>query len=267
MSLGTPSRRAVRETVVLARAVAYKSLVLRVRYAFNTVTSLVTIYVFFALLVFGGRELAPQAIANTLDGIVVGFFLLLMATVAYADLSWDLTREAQWGTLEQLYMSPQGFGRVVAVKTGVNLLVSFGYGAVLLALMVATTGVSLALDPLTVVPLGLLTLASAVGVGFALGGLALVFKRIENLFQLVQFAFVALVALPVEEAPVLKLLPLSLGSHLLRRAMGEGVALWDLPTGDLALLCLTAAGYLGCGYVLFRRLSREARRRGTLGQY
>ncbi len=267
MSVRPPSRLSVEETAVLARAVARKALVLRVRYAFNTVTSLVTVYLFFALLVFGGRELAPTVIADSLSGIVVGFFLLLMATVAYGDLSWNLTREAEWGTLEQLYMSPLGFGRVVAVKTAVNLLVSFGYGVALLALMVATTGVPLSLDPLTVLPLGGLTLASAVGVGFVLGGLALVFKRIENLFQLVQFAFVALVALPVEDAPALKLLPLSLGSHLLRRAMGDGTALWALPAGDLGLLVLTAVAYLGGGYLVFRYFAREARKRGTLGQY
>ena len=96
-----------------------------------------------------------------------------MATVAYSDLSWELIREAQWGTLEQLYMSPLGFRRVVFLKTTVNVLVAFAFGALLLGAMLLTTGTSLALDPLTVVPLGLLTLGPAVGVGYVLGGLAL----------------------------------------------------------------------------------------------
>lgn len=255
------------ETLVLARAIAWKSLVLRVRYAFNTATNLVTIYVFFALLVFGGQQVAPQAITNSLSGIIVGFFLLLMATVAYADLSWELIREAQWGTLEQLFMSPLGFGRVVFIKTGVNVLVSFAYGVVLLGLMLLTTSEALTLDPLTIVPVGLLTLGSAVGVGFALGGLALVFKRIESVFQIVQFAFIAFVAAPVEQAPLLKLLPLSLGSHLLRRSMGDGVSLFDLPPGDLVLLLVKALVYVIAGYVLFQYAGRIARKQGRLGQY
>ncbi len=255
------------ETAVLARAVARKSLVLRVRYAFNTVTNLFTVYVLFALVVFGGRELAPRAVEASLGGIVVGFFLLLMASVAYADLSWELIREAQWGTLEQLYMSPLGFGRVVAVKTVVNVLVSFAYGVVLLALMLATTDARLTLDPLTVLPLGALTLCSAVGVGFALGGLALVFRRVESVFQLVQFAFVALIALPVGANPALKLLPLALGSHLLRRSMSAGQRLWELPTADLGLLVVTAVVYVGAGYAVFRLGTRRARTTGRLGQY
>jgi ABC-2 type transport system permease protein len=260
-------RLTLSEAVVLVRAVAYKSLVLRLRYAFNTVTNIVTVYAFFAVLFFGGRRVAPQAITDTLSGIIVGFFLLLMATVAYSDLSWELIREAQWGTLEQLFMSPMGFGRVVLVKTGVNVLIAFAYGTILLALMMATTGEWLALDPLTVIPVGLLSLGSAIGVGFLLGGLALVFKRIENVFQIVQFAFIGLVAAPVEQVPALKLLPLSLGSALLRTAMGEGVGLLALPRADLALLVAKAVVYVAAGYAAFGYAGRVARRRGKLGQY
>jgi len=257
----------LRESYVLARAVAYKSLVLRVRYAFNTVTNLVTIYVFFALLFFGGRAVAPQAITDSLTGIIVGFFLLLMATVAYSDLSWELIREAQWGTLEQLYMSPLGFRRVVFLKTAVNILVAFAFGAVLLGLMLLTTGTTLALDPLTVVPLGLLAMGPAVGVGYVLGGLALLFKRVENVFQIVQFSFVGLVAAPVDAYPLLKALPLALGADLLRTAMGEGVRLWALPADDLGLLVLKAVAYVAVGHVVFGWLARRARDGGKLGKY
>jgi ABC-2 type transport system permease protein len=255
------------ETVVLARAVAYKSLVLRVRYAFNTVTNLFTIYVFFALLFFGGREVAPQAIDDSLTGIIVGFLLILTATVAYSDLSWELIREAQWGTLEQLYMSPLGFGRVVTVKTAVNLLVAFAFGGILLGAMLVTTGERLVLDPLVVLPVGFLAVCSAVGVGYVLGGLALVFKRVENVFQIVQFSFLGLVAAPVDQIPVLKLLPLALGADLLREGMGRGTPLWELPTADLVLLVAVAAGYLLVGYALFGVLSRKARADGQLGKY
>ncbi|WP_254543684.1 ABC transporter permease [Halomarina pelagica] len=255
------------ETVVLVRAVARKSLVLRARYAFDTVTTLLVVYAFFALAVFGGRELAPRVVDEHLGGIVVGFFLLLMASVAYADLSWELVREAEWGTLEQLYVSPHGFGRVVAVETAVTLLVSFAYGVALLALMLATTRTRLLLDPLTVVPLGALALCSAVGVGFALGGLALVFERVESALRLAQFALVALVALPVDAYPVLKLLPLALGSDLLRESMAAGRHLWGLPPADLGLLVVTAVVYAGGGYAVFRLGIRRARTTGRLGRH
>jgi ABC-2 type transport system permease protein len=133
--------------------------------------------------------------------------------------------------------------------------------------MMATTGEWLALDPLTVIPVGLLSLGSAVGVGFLLGGLALVFERIENTFLVVQFAFVGFVAAPVGQVPALKLLPLSLDSALLRTAMGEGVGLLALPRGDLALLVAKAVVYVAAGYAALGYAGRVARRRGTLGRY
>jgi ABC-2 type transport system permease protein len=257
----------VAETIVLAREIARKSVVLRVRYAFNTAINAVTIYAFFVLLVFIGRQIAPQAITNSLSDIIVGFFVLLMATVAYSNISWELLREARWGTLEQLYMSPLGVGRVVLLTTGINVLVSFVYGVALLALMLLTTDEMLVIDPLTVVPIGLLALGSAVGIGFTLGGLALVFKRIENVLQIIQFTFIVFIATPVERSFILKLLPLSLGSYLLRQSMTEGIPLWKLPMFDLSLLVVKSIVYVAIGYAIFQYAGRIARKRGRLGQY
>jgi ABC-2 type transport system permease protein len=133
--------------------------------------------------------------------------------------------------------------------------------------MLLTTGTTLALDPLTVIPLGILTLGPAIGVGYLLGGLALVFKRVENVFQIVQFSFVGLVAAPVDAYPVLKALPLALGADLLRTAMGEGVRLWALPAADLGLLVVEAVVYVAIGHVVFGWLARRAKAGGKLGKY
>lgn len=91
-------------------------------------------------------------------------------------------------------MSPLGLGRVVFLKTGVNVLVAFAYRTGLLVVTMATTGEWLAVDPLTVVHVGLLSLGAAVGVGFLVGGLAVAFKRTESTVQVIQFAFVTFVA-------------------------------------------------------------------------
>lgn len=252
---------------VLVRTITAKSFILLRRYAFNTLSQLAGLYVMFVVLFFGGRALGGAAFDDSLEGLIVGFFLFTMAIVAFSGLSWDLMREAQWGTLEQLFMSPFGFEWVMVVKSSVNVLLSFLWGAVMLGLMLLTTGRSLHVDVLTVVPVGLLTLAPAVGVGFAFGGLALVYKRIESVFQLLQFGFIGLIAAPVGAYPLLKALPLSLGSFLLARAMGDGVRLWEMAPADLALLSLTAVGYFALGLAVFRFASRKARRDGVLGHY
>ena len=244
-----------------------KRVVLLVRYPVNTVSTLVTLIIVFMLLFYGGKAVAPAAISDTIEGIIVGYLLWSMAMSAYQGLSWNVTREAQWGTLEQLFMSPFGFGRVMLVKTLTNLAESFLWGAATLAFMLLVTGQSLALDPLTVLPLGALAILPAVGVGFVFGGLAIRFKRIENAFQLVQFVFIGLISAPVGEYPVLKWLPLAQGSYLLRRAMEDGIALWNLPADELGVLVLTAVVYLGLGFAAFTYCQRWARREGVMGHY
>lgn len=251
----------------LLKAIGAKTYVLRKRYLFNTITQIAIVYVLFLMVWFGGQAVAPTAIADNLAGLTVGFFVWVMAVRAYRALSQDLINEAQWGTLEQLYLTPFGFGRVVAVKTVVNVAESFLWGATILALLLVTTSQTLHVDLLAVVPLVALSLASAAGVGFVLGGLTLLYKRIENLFTLVQFLFVAFIAAPVDQYPVLGALPLSLGTDLLGRVMGQGVRLWELPALELGLLVVKAIAYLVVGYVVLQRCQRLARVRGELGHY
>lgn len=251
----------------LVRAIARKRVLLLVRYPVNTLSQFGVMYLVFLIIFFGGRAIAGAALANSIEGIIVGYMLWSVAITAYSGLAWNVTRESQWGTLEQLFMSPFGFGRVMAIKTAVNVAEAFLWGVVILALMLVTTGQSLVIEPVTVLVLGALAVAPAVGVGFAMGALALLYKRVENAFNIVQFVLIGLIAAPVAEYPLLKWLPLAQGSHLLGRAMTDGVRLWAFPATELAILVATAVGYLGVGYLLLHRAQRRARRKGVMGHY
>jgi ABC-2 type transport system permease protein len=252
---------------VLFGALARKRVVILKEYPVNTLTQLAVTYLFFAGVFFGGKAVAGPALTDSLPGIIVGFFVWTMAITSFAGAARSIMDEAQWGTLEQLYMSPYGFERVMAVNAVVRLLESFAWGAVILAAMLATTGQQLTIDVLTVVPLVVLTVASALGVGFVFAGLALVYKRIENLFGLLNFGLLFFIAAPIDEYPALAALPLSQGSALLQRAMTDGDALWQLPVVDLAVLVATAVGYVIAGVLAFRVAEARARRDGLLGQY
>lgn len=257
----------VRGHLELLRAVVVKRFILMIRYPVNTISQYATLFLLFLVMFYGGSVIAPAAMTETLDGIIVGYLLWSLSIASYAGLSWNVTREAQWGTLEQLFMSPFGFGRVMAAKTVANVLESFLSGSIVLALMLFTTGRTLTLDPFTVIPIGLLAVAPAIGIGFIFGGLAIRFKRVENAFQLVQFAFVGLIAAPVHQYPLLKWLPLAQGSQLLQRTMRDGIALWNLPLDELGVLVVTAVGYLAVGYAIFGYCQRWARREGVMGHY
>lgn len=247
--------------------VFYKRLILYLRYPVNTGVRFLTIILLFAVIFFGGQAVAGPAITDSIDGIIVGFFVWTLAIIAFSGLAWNVTREAQWGTLERLFLSPHGFQTVMITKLSVNVLLSFLWAFPVLLVMMTLTREWLTVDPLTIIPLAVLTLASVSGIGFLFAGLALVYKRIENLFQLVQFAFIGLIAAPVGSYPVLAALPISHGTYLLRQTMEDGVRLWEFSPTSLVIFVGVSIGYFVLGLYALGAAADRAQRDGLLGQY
>ncbi|WP_049924387.1 ABC transporter [Halopiger djelfimassiliensis] len=266
-SLPTGTDRRLRHLLALGRQLLVKRFVLLVRYPVNTLGRFLTTFVFFLVIFFGGQAMGGPAFDDSLGGLIVGFFLFTLTVTAYSGLAWNITREAQWGTLEQLFMSPHGFGTVFVLKSIVNVLESFLWGFSMLGAMVVLTGQPLVVDVVTIVPIATLALLSVIGIGFLFAGLALLYKRLENVFQLVQFAFVGLIAAPAADTPAVTVLPLVKGSELLLIAMNDGTSLGEFPLADLGLLFAVGVGYAGLGYVAFHLAQRRARRRGVMGHY
>lgn len=113
------------------------------RYPFNTLSSIGTLYLIFLLLFAGARYaqgLGVNVFGEGLEALVVGFLVWTLALAAYSDLSWEVMREAQQGTLEQLYMCPFGFRFVSLAWIASSFLVGLLFAGALLGLMMATTG-------------------------------------------------------------------------------------------------------------------------------
>ncbi|WP_436927304.1 ABC transporter permease [Halosimplex amylolyticum] len=248
-------------------ALAKKRALLLYRYPVNTLSGLAMTFLFFGMIFFGGQALSSRALTDSLGGIIVGYFLWSMAMTAFSGLAWSVTRESQWGTLEQLYMSPFGYGRVMLGHIAVRVVESFGWGAATLAFMLALTGESLHLPVETIVVVTVLAIAPAIGMGFFFGGLALLFKRVENVFNILQFVFLGLIASPTLDVFWVRLLPISQGSYLLATSMQRGLHLWELPPAEVALLVGTAIVYFGVGYGAFQWMGTRARQQGLMGHY
>jgi len=250
----------------LVRVIAEKRLHILRRYWIDTVGGLAVTYILFVMVFLGGTAAAPDTMGETLPAVIVGFFIWSMAFGAFQAPAQTLIDESQWGTLEQLYMSPLSLGAVLAAESIFSILVSLSLGFTLLVLMMVTTGQYLSVDLLTVVPLSLLTILTVVGLGLAFGGLALVYKRIEGIFNILQVLFLGILGLP-SDPYLVNLLPLKLGFDLLSRSMAEGLSLWQLPATDLGVLVALAAGYLAVGSVALRFALRVTRSRGIMGDY
>lgn len=239
------------------------------RYAFDSVVVLVMTYVLFLVVFFGAKSIGGNVIAqaDTLSSIVLGFLIWALVAFAYSDISQGIIQEAQAGTLEQLAMSPAGLSTILMMNSGVMLISHVVQMSVVLVLAMWTSGRWLELDLVSIAPLLILTLMGVVGVGFAIGGAALVFKRVAGLSSLLQLAFVGLIVAPLDRIPALALLPLTLGYDLLNQVMVDGVSIFDIEVRDILFLSLNSIAYVLLGLAAFRGMERIARGRGLLGHY
>jgi ABC-2 type transport system permease protein len=257
------------KTLVLFEGSLRRTLLEFRRYIFDTVSGLVMIYGFFLLLFFGAKVFGGgrQGFGDTLAAVIVSFAVWTLTVMALGTLTFELTQEAQLGTLEQLSMSPFGLVQVLVARIVTMLTIYFGMMVVLLVLMMATTGRWLNLAPLSTLPLIALTTIGVIGLGFMLAGVAIVFKRVQQALQVWQIAVFGLIAAPVTRVPFTKYLPLAWGTTLLRRVMVDGASITSMPIGDTLFLAGNSVAYFVLGIVVFRRFERVARERGLLGHY
>jgi ABC-2 type transport system permease protein len=136
-----------------------------------------------------------------------------------------------------------------------------------LVLSMLTAGQWLNFDIFTLLPLFIFLLVGMLGVGFMVAGLALIYKQINALLQIAQFAFFALVSVPVTLSPWLEFLPVVRGSSMIREAMTDGRHLLDFSATDWLFLLTNAALYFVVGVFVYKLAERRAMARGLLGKY
>lgn len=256
----------------LLRMLLKRRFLITVRYRVNFIAQTVSTYLTFAVVFFGGRAAASRIVpvdqlGGTLAGLIVGWFLYVMSMSAFNGLSGMITSESRRGTLEQLYMSPYGFGRVMGCAIVTNVVFAVVFGLVVFTIALLTSGQTLSLNLLTVIAIVVCGLLSISGVGFGFGGLALIYKQIDSVTRLMQYVIILVIAAPLVDVPGARLLPLGQSSAMLQTAMRDGVRLWEFAPIDLGVLIAVAAGYLAVGYAVFHVCSRIARKRGVMGHY
>lgn len=241
----------------------WRSLLALRRYPLELLGAVVTLSLIFYLLFLGARFLAGPGVefGGRLEAVLVGYLLWTFTLSAYNGLSFGLMEETQTGTLEQVFLTPYGPVRLYLVRDLAGLFTQ-GLLVFLIALvLMALTGARLAFTPQVLLPF-LAVLLGGYGLGFAVGSLALLYKRIGQLLGLSQFLLLFLLQAPGEG--LFRLLPLAPGAALARRMLAEGAPLDPAP---LFLSFLNGLVYLGVGLFLFRRAVRLAKRRGLLHGY
>lgn len=240
------------------------------RYPVEMAGQLVVITLIFYGLFLGARYVAGPAaqFGDRLDALIVGYVLWTLTMFAVGDLSWGLMSEAREGTLEQVFLSPFGPLRVYLARNLAALLVVLAFNLAILLVLLVLTGARLRFVGAALWPL-LAALLSAYGIGYALGAMALYFKRIQAFLNLFQFVMMFLIMAPLEQAQgparlAGALLPVAPAAGILRDLLARGL---PFDPGAFAVALFNGLFYLALGLWLFLRAVHLTKRRGLLGGY
>jgi ABC-2 type transport system permease protein len=240
------------------------------RYATEAIGGvLVTSMVFYGLFL-SARYIAGPTLqfGDRLDAIIIGYVLWSLSLFILGDIAGGLQSEAQTGTLEQLFLSPFGAPKVFLIRAIASLTLQLILNTAILVIIIILTGSQLAFPPSFPLPFFTVILA-AYGLAFAMGSLALMLKRVQQLLSIFQFLLLFLLTIPTETwtgwlSLLSCFLPMAPGAGLLRELMARGQALeWS----QLAIAFLNGIGYLALGLGLFRWAEQTTKRRGRLGGY
>ncbi|WP_088104438.1 ABC transporter permease [Halalkalibacter urbisdiaboli] len=252
----------------LFRANFRKEFIEMKRYLPNTLALLFTCYIIFLATFFGIMFIGdPSNFESNVQYSILSvvFWSLTMMTMNF--MGYLIITEATRGTLEQLYMSPLGvwkimLGRIISQFTLQSLMM-----LILLYAAMLTSGQWLNLNPLTTIPIIIMTIASMVGVSFMIAGLAIIVKQIQAFLQIFQFILMALVFIPLSAAPFLVFAPFVKGVNMVREVMMENLTFTEIALTDYGILILNAVIYLIGGLFVFNYCERIAMKKGLLGQY
>lgn len=227
----------------------------------------------------GEQIVATGEVDWRLDPYHASWLFLGMGSFTFAYLLlqkvfWRLLAEIQTGTLEQTYLSPvppwvhQAIGRPLSSIAETTLVVAVMYGVTSLAVRLEFDWRVDALIPLAALIVG------AVGMALIVAGLALVWKRIEMVndlvLMLVMFfsgAAMSLDRMPSWAGPITDSLFLTHAIDGVRAVMLDGDPLATWGTGGLVWQAVTAAGWFLVGVAVFKLCERTAQRRGALSHY
>jgi ABC-2 type transport system permease protein len=208
---------------------------------------------------------------------LIGYVTWRVAAAILRDLVRAFAHDAQWGTLEQIWLTGSHPVSVILARA-VALVLFYTVRILLIALFIIVILQIPIHFPLHILPgaalLYLLTLAAPLGLALILIGMQLVFKNVEALaFPLATILLFLTGALsPLADIPVLytvsRFLPIAIGVDLLRELLVHGLPLRAVvfQPAFLALL-LNSAIYLALGGLVMNWARTKVLAHGSLAHY
>lgn len=130
-----------------------------------------------------------------------------------------------------------------------------------------TTGNYLEIKILSILPPILIGIISILGIGLICGGLAIIFKKINSLLDIIQYFLIAFIMISPNNKLIYNLLPFRPSSDKVMAIILGGQTLKDFTINEYAIMIGNSLLYFIIGIIVFNRSVTYAKRKGLLGGY
>ena len=233
------------------------------RYWFQTLLSMLFLNALFLAMFFGFKSFSKTTEAESLVSMIVGYALWILISTAYSTIARDIATEDDTGTIEQVYISSPNFTNLLLIRVCVGSMIGIFTTMLTILWTMAVTGIWFTV-PVIILPILVITLPSAIGIGFIIGGFGLYFKRIMPLTAAVNFSLIGAISLPAETI-FSTLAPISRGATLVFDLVHGRIAnpLWM----EILAICTNSGIYFLLGLAVFKGFENLAVKHGLLGQH
>lgn len=244
-----------------------KEFILMKRYIVNSLSGAVTLYIIFFIIFQGYSEAAGGIlVGDTIEALIIGYIIWILAISSFQDITFTIQDEKKEGTIVQLFMAKYSLIRIFLTKAFSQFILNLCLIIFMLIAMMLTTNHYLQFPIVEVMGILFIINLNFWGIGFFFGGLTLIYKKMESALQIMQFAFMALVVIPIEKG-ITKYLPSAWGIEILKRLVNNPQINYEYTLTDITLLIVPSIIYFSIGLVVFYFLKEKAIRKGIVEQY
>jgi ABC-2 type transport system permease protein len=245
-------------------------LIVMVRYPVESLVGVLLSTLLFVGLFLGARHVsgAAASFGQSAPALLVGYFAWLVLVSGLGHLAGEIESDGKTGVLEAIFSSTHSPLTLFLARGLAACTLSVATNAIVCALVALVLGQRFPIPGSIALPMATL-LMTAVGLGMAAGGAALLVKRLGLMLAPVYLLFVPLMFVRFENLQgwgqaVALALPSTPSAVLLRHAVEHG---GNPPLRYAAAAVVSALAYLVVGIVVFRLLSHAARRKGVIGMH
>ena len=242
-----------------------KQIFLVKRYILDSVAGFVIIGFLFVLIYLGYGVTTNNYFAQDgKEALIISYIFWVLSISAFQTVADSIIEESREGTIQTLFMSKHNIVYLMIMRTLAGAVLDMILIYIMLFFCCLVTNTFFHINIIVLTLILAVSFTGFWGIGFLIGGVAILHRKVENLSQILTFLFMGIMIIPLNASRILMLIPGVAGRQFLNLLITEG-GLQSLDVTDYVLFSGGNLFLMIAGIVWFERCIKRAMDKGCIG--